>query len=205
MTYVPTLPNTRASRVRTLRDAALDTTYVSLGSRRTSSPHEFYRYPARFSPSFARAAIEAFTSVGDVVLDPFVGGGTTLVEARLAGRISLGSDLNPLAVLISKVKSRPFKRTELDEVSRWVARLPREFSTRGRIAHDEWRKTKYFRNFERKNFLACEVPSPEPATLSIQSARYQGNRSPGVSCFARDSGLLTCAMKRPTNTSFETS
>jgi hypothetical protein len=38
--------------------------------------HNFYRYPARFSPQFARAAVEAFSAPGDTVLDPFVGGGT---------------------------------------------------------------------------------------------------------------------------------
>ena len=47
--------------------------------------HNFYKYPARFSPEFARAAIEAFTEPGDLVLDPYVGGGTTLVEARALG------------------------------------------------------------------------------------------------------------------------
>jgi hypothetical protein len=41
--------------------------------------HNFYRYPARFSPVFVRAAIEAFTVPGDLVLDNHVGGGTTLV------------------------------------------------------------------------------------------------------------------------------
>ena len=45
--------------------------------------HNFYRYPARFSPKLVRAAIEAFTEPGDLVLDPFVGGGTTLVEAMV--------------------------------------------------------------------------------------------------------------------------
>lgn len=90
-----------------LHHAALDPKYVSLGRRRTASPHEFYRYPGRFSPAFARAAIEAFTEPGDFVLDPFVGGGTTLVEARLAGRPALGSDLNPLAVFVSRTKSKP--------------------------------------------------------------------------------------------------
>src|SRR5215467_6633374 len=43
--------------------------------------HNFYRYPARFSPAFVRAAIETFTKPGDLVLDNHVGGGTTLVEA----------------------------------------------------------------------------------------------------------------------------
>src|ERR1700730_6692366 len=48
--------------------------------------HGFYKYPARFSPIFARAAIEAFTQPGDLVLDNHVGGGTTLVEALATGR-----------------------------------------------------------------------------------------------------------------------
>jgi hypothetical protein len=48
--------------------------------------HDLYRYPARFSPLFARAAIETFTEPGDTVLDPFAGGSTTLVEA-LASRV----------------------------------------------------------------------------------------------------------------------
>ena len=44
--------------------------------------HIYYKYPARFSPQFVRAAIETFTRPGQLVLDPHVGGGTTLVEAR---------------------------------------------------------------------------------------------------------------------------
>jgi DNA methylase len=46
--------------------------------------HGFYKYPARFSPSFVRAAIQTFTQPGDLVLDNHVGGGTTLVEAPRA-------------------------------------------------------------------------------------------------------------------------
>ncbi len=45
-----------------------------------------YKYPARFSPNFVGAAIETFTKKDDIVLDPFVGGGTTVVEALALGR-----------------------------------------------------------------------------------------------------------------------
>ena len=76
-----TQPTTvQRDRLDRLRAAALDSSYVSLGSRRTASPHEFYRYPARFPPAFAHAVIKAFTKPGDIVLDPFLGGGTTLVR-----------------------------------------------------------------------------------------------------------------------------
>lgn len=106
-----------------LRGAALSKTYVSLGSRRTKTPHEFYRYPARFPPAFARAAILAFTRPGDLVLDPFVGGGTTLVEAMATGRAGIGSDLNQLATFITSVKTTALNEVELCSVSRWIGRL----------------------------------------------------------------------------------
>jgi hypothetical protein len=85
--------------------------------------HSFYRYPARFSPLFARAAIEAFTDHGDVVLDPFMGGGTTLVEACAAGRLAVGTDINSLAVFVSRVKTTPLSHQEINEVGEWVATL----------------------------------------------------------------------------------
>jgi DNA modification methylase len=55
--------------------------------------HPFYRYPACFSPQFARACIEAFSKPGDVILDLFMGGATTLVEARALARHAILSDL----------------------------------------------------------------------------------------------------------------
>jgi hypothetical protein len=85
--------------------------------------HNFYRYPARFSPQFVRAAVEAFTKPGDTILDPFMGGGTALVEALAAGRRFIGCDFNPLAVFISRVKSTPLSRADIDLLANWADRL----------------------------------------------------------------------------------
>ncbi len=82
--------------------------------------HGYYKYPARFSPSFARAAIEAFTNPGDVCLDPHVGGGTTLVEAIAAGRKAVGVDISTLAEFVSRIKSTVFSDAELNVLERWV-------------------------------------------------------------------------------------
>jgi hypothetical protein len=100
--------------------AALSRLPVSLGQRRTASPHEFYRYPARFSPEFVAAAIDAFSAPGDLVADYFVGGGTTLVEARLAGRLAVGTDINSLSVFVSRTKTRLYSRRDLGEVEAWA-------------------------------------------------------------------------------------
>lgn len=95
-----------------------------LDAARDQSPvkgftHNLYKYPARFSPLFARSAIEHFTSPGDTVLDPFVGGGTTMVEARLAGRHAFGSDISSLAVFLTRTKSIPLGNSDLHIVEDW--------------------------------------------------------------------------------------
>ena len=54
--------------------------------------HNFYKYQ-RALPAFARAAIQAFTRPGDLILDPHVGGGTTLVEALALGLSAIGVDI----------------------------------------------------------------------------------------------------------------
>ena len=87
------------------------------------APHNFYRYPARFSPVFAREAILAFTTPGDTVLDPFCGGGTTLVEAISTGRRTAGFDISTLATFISKVKTSPLSIHDKRAIAAWISHL----------------------------------------------------------------------------------
>jgi hypothetical protein len=68
--------------------------------------------------------IETFTKPGDLVLDPHVGGGTTIVEALATGRHAIGVDISPLAEFVAKVKSTVFSNDELKRLESWVARLP---------------------------------------------------------------------------------
>jgi len=68
--------------------------------------HGFHSYPARLHPATARGIIEGLSKKGARVLDPFCGSGTVVVEAKALGRHALGSDLNPLAVELSWLKSR---------------------------------------------------------------------------------------------------
>ena len=72
--------------------------------------HGYYKYPARFSPIFASAAINAFTQPGDLVLDPHVGGGTTLVEAIARGREGVGVDISSLAEFITNVNALSIRK-----------------------------------------------------------------------------------------------
>lgn len=92
--------------------------------------HGYYKYPARFSPVFARAAIQALTSPGDWVVDNHVGGGTTLVEAMALGRNALGVDISTLAEFVTTVKTTVFEPYELATLKCWAIRLPAAVSVR---------------------------------------------------------------------------
>ena len=71
--------------------------------------HPFHTYPARLHPATARVLVE-FVGEGATrtqpIVDPFCGSGTVLVEARAAGLRAIGSDLNPLAVLVARARRR---------------------------------------------------------------------------------------------------
>jgi len=69
--------------------------------------HGFHTFSARMHPATARRLVERFAPARGVVLDPFCGSGTVLVETMLAGRDAVGTDLNPLAVELAWLKVRP--------------------------------------------------------------------------------------------------
>ena len=81
--------------------------------------HRFYRYPARFSHEFVRHVIDELTEPGDTVLDPFMGGGTTIVEALAAGRRAVGVDINGLSHFVTRVKTTPLSERDAGELLDW--------------------------------------------------------------------------------------
>jgi len=86
--------------------------------------HYLFRYPAKFHPPVIRALLEEYTRPGDRVLDPFCGSGSLLVEAAVSGRNAVGTDIDPVAVFISDVKTRRFNISHLSKsCERLLSRL----------------------------------------------------------------------------------
>ncbi len=78
--------------------------------------HNIHRYSGKFIPQIAGKAIDLLTEPNDLILDSYMGSGTTLLEAMLRGRNSVGIDLNPLAVLISRVKTTIVSSDDIVEI-----------------------------------------------------------------------------------------
>jgi hypothetical protein len=85
--------------------------------------HRYYRYPARFSPVFVAEVIGAFTEPGDLVADPFLGGGTSAVEAIAAQRRAIGTDVSALATFVARAKTLLPSEAKLAEFERYVPEL----------------------------------------------------------------------------------
>lgn len=73
----------------------------------TDYTHIMHKYPSKFIPQIPRWAILEYSYDNDLILDPFSGSGTTLVESLVYNRNTIGIDINPLARLITKVKTTP--------------------------------------------------------------------------------------------------
>ncbi len=106
--------------------------------------HDIYRYPARFSPLFARAAIELFTKPGDTILDPFMGGSTSLVEALALGRHAVGADINELSVFLARVKTLMLPDADINSLRDWAELTVPDLSPRKPVVrHTAWREMGY--------------------------------------------------------------
>lgn len=88
--------------------------------------HDYHPYPAKFIPQIPATLIKHFSEKGDIVWDPFCGCGTAIVEAIRKDRHAVGTDLNPLATLMTRAKATPLEpetlrhdvRNHLDDVKR---------------------------------------------------------------------------------------
>src|SRR2546426_5976626 len=101
-------------RLRKLESALYSKKYTS------GCTHNFYLYPARFSPEIAHIIIKMFSKPGDWVLDPFMGGGTAIIEGLTLGRSVIGIDLNALAHFVANVRTRPLSPHDEDVIRRWA-------------------------------------------------------------------------------------
>lgn len=76
--------------------------------------HGIHKFPAKFFPELPRYLVRKYSEVGESVLDPMCGSGTVVLEAMLNNRVGVGVDIDPIARLITKVKTTPIPSETLN-------------------------------------------------------------------------------------------
>lgn len=103
---------------RDLRSAVQDPPWDYLDANTKELTHGIHRYSGKFIPQIASRAIELLTEPGELVLDPYCGSGTTVLEALRLRRRAVGTDINPLALLIARAKVTPVPASTLRDATR---------------------------------------------------------------------------------------
>ena len=91
--------------------------YLFISHDQRALTHGIHKFPAKFFPELPRWIIKRYSRPGDLVLDPFMGSGTTNLEASILGRHSIGVDVDPLARTLASVKTTVLKEDLL--VNTW--------------------------------------------------------------------------------------
>lgn len=94
--------------------------FLFISYDQTRYTHGFHKYPAKFFPELPRWLIARYSKPKDLIFDPFMGSGTTNVEALLSGRHSVGIDVDPFSRFLSKVKITPLSQYELEEAKELI-------------------------------------------------------------------------------------
>lgn len=126
--------------------------------KNTSTPHVhgLHTYKAKFFPRFVRSLIVSETSLvnreNKIVLDPFVGSGTAVVEAALLGFQSIGIDIDKLSCLISESKINLLKNS-FDAIQKNALQIyASPNKENGKYKFPSWMS----RKFERKGMLEAK-------------------------------------------------
>ena len=149
---------TKSSRtINLFKKIKTDSSWAFVDKKRKETAyitHGYHRYPAKFIPQIVSRLAQRYTKKDDLIVDPFGGCGTTLVESKAMGRQSIGVDINPVAVLIAKAKKTPIKPSELEKYFLKLKNKIDSFNKNTKIKVPKHERIDYWFKSEEKRKLA---------------------------------------------------
>jgi 16S rRNA G966 N2-methylase RsmD len=112
---------------------------------RTKHVHRLHPYLGKFIPQLVEVFLKHFFKKGDSILDPFMGSGTTLIEANVLGMYSAGIEISLFNCLIADIKTRKYNISLTEEEIKDILFKTKEFSqwlSQGRIQKNDFKKYK---------------------------------------------------------------
>ena len=175
---------------------------------RSRTAQRIHSYAASFGEDFAHEVIQEYTDEGSVVLDPFVGAGTTVLESVLSNRDAIGIDVDPIACRVSRVLISRFDVPYLITATEDLRERLRSFESLLASDHLSYKELGPGRKFTlgSSEFCVPSVPAiafwfdpSHMATLSIIRDAVACERSPLVRQ-AFEVAISSCIIRKWPNT-----
>jgi len=122
-------------------------------SERTKHVHRLHPYLGKFIPQLVEVFLKKYFQPGQMILDPFVGSGTTLIEANLLNMPSVGVELSEFSYLIAKVKTQKYNvelvEKEILDILNKTKEFSRKIQKNQRSLFEDWdfKPSEYFKNW----------------------------------------------------------
>jgi hypothetical protein len=110
---------------------------------RTKHVHALHPYLGKFVPQLVEVFLQRYFTPGDRIYDPFVGSGTTLLEANVFGCHSIGCDISAFNCLLTRVKTAAYSIPALELTLKGTLENARRSEARGSRAGTEWLRQWY--------------------------------------------------------------
>jgi len=121
-------------REKNIQNFGIDLSFANVPEwQRTKHVHKLHPYLGKFIPQLVEVFLKKYFKSGQTILDPFLGSGTTLIEANLLNMDSIGIELSEFSYLISKVKIQKYNIELLEKEVLDILNKTREFSKRAQV------------------------------------------------------------------------
>jgi DNA modification methylase len=130
-------------REKNIQNFGIDLSFADVPEfQRTKHVHRLHPYLGKFIPQLVEAFLKKYFKRGQMILDPFLGSGTTLIEANLLNMPSIGIELSEFSYLIAKVKIQKYNielvEKEILDILNKTKKFSQEIQKNQKSLFEDW-------------------------------------------------------------------